>query len=345
MHELSDPQDQVQWEAAPVSELSREPDYLRLRCQPQGQAQDVRQYIYVSIHADDLSSATEHNQDLLQLLQELRQNASPQEQQRIDSVLAAVRIWHAPNPSQSCSPLDETTEDVADAASTLRKSPDKSPGNKQDLSDDNDGEMDGDQPGEAQVTAEVGSNHGMDNMDEDLLRTERSRATGYMGKNSEVQWLRALHQEADAPRKGFEGPFGPPGDSAQAHEERIDALHQRQQRSPTDHMDTNSCSFYLDDEPLAIDFIVDPYELPDFPMAERLFKCFMSTVQTSFPFLSQKTFTRQFYHYYASVSQGVPYEVPQKWQAMLNLVFAIGAVHSHLIEADWRADSMCNSAR
>jgi hypothetical protein len=45
----------------------------------------------------DASSATEHNQDLLNLLQELRPGASPREQQKIDDILAGVR---------SCRPLD-----------------------------------------------------------------------------------------------------------------------------------------------------------------------------------------------------------------------------------------------
>lgn len=234
-----------------------------------------------------------------------------------------------------CSLPTKTAEDVAEAASALQKTPEKSPEKPQDMIDEMDAELDGD--GEAQVTAEVGSNEDIDNMDEDLMRTEQSRATGYMGKNTEAQWFRKLHHEADAPEQGLEGPFGPPGDSIRAHDERMDAMRQRHNNHPVPQMDINSCSFYLDEEPLSIDFVVDPHELPPFPLAERLLKCFMSTVHASFPFLSHKTFTSQFYHYYSSVARGTPYRLPQKWQAMLNLVFAIGAAYSHLIEADWRA--------
>lgn len=175
-------------------------------------------------------------------------------------------------------------------------------------------------------------------MNEDLLSNENARATGYLGKNSEVQWLKKLHHEADAERPGAQGPFGPPGTSAEAHDKRIDALHERQRKAPRLATDSSSYSFYLDREPLDVDLEVDPHELPPFETAERLFKCYMQTVQSSFPILSQKTFTKQFYHYYNSLARGAPIPLPPKWQSMLNQVFAIGAVYSHLTEADWSED-------
>jgi hypothetical protein len=103
-------------------------------------------------------------------------------------------------------------------------------------------------------------------------------------------------------------------------------------------MQTSSCSFYLDNETVEMDFMVDPFELPPFETADRLIKNFMESVQDSFPILAQKTFLSQFYHHYTSLGRGAPVKLPQKWQAILNLVFAIGAAYSHLTEADWRAD-------
>jgi hypothetical protein len=94
----------------------------------------------------------------------------------------------------------------------------------------------------------------------------------------------------------------------------------------------------LDDETVDMDFVVDPLDLPPLETAERLLNCYMETVQNSYPMLAKKTFVTQFYHYYNSVARGSPYSLPKKWQAMLNLVFAIGAAYSHLIEAPWRAD-------
>jgi hypothetical protein len=60
----------------------------------------------------------------------------------------------------------------------------------------------------------------------------------------------------------------------------------------------------------------------------------MSTVQDLFPVLSKQTFTDQVRHYYTSGTKGTPYHVPEKWPAILNLVFAIGARFSHLTGAD-----------
>jgi hypothetical protein len=217
----------------------------------------------------------------------------------------------------------QVTEDVADAASTFRKSPEKQ--------------------GEADISAEVGSDEDLDNMDEDLLENEQSRATGYVGKNSEVQWLRQLNHETDTASIDeailHRGPYGPPGDSAAASNERAEALKQRQNQNPIPPEHTSTFNFNLDDETLDMDFIIDPLDLPPLAIADRLVRCFMESVQNSFPILAKKLFINQFYHYYASIARGMPYKLDQKWQAMLNLVLAIGAAYSHLNEAEWRGDS------
>jgi hypothetical protein len=222
----------------------------------------------------------------------------------------------------------------------LQRSPEKTPDNTPNLEPGEEAQPD--YLGEANVTAEVGSNEDIDNMGEDLLSSRQSRATGYVGKNSEVQWLRRLYREADAPSSSpyDYGPFGPPGSSADAHDERIDAMRKRQLKDPRPLMDTRSCSFYLDDEPMDMDIEVDPFELPPYAIAHYLLKCYMQTVQNSFPILSQNAFTKQFDHYYASVARGAPYELPEKWHTMLNLVFAIGVVYSHHTEDDNTANGL-----
>ncbi|KAF2691691.1 hypothetical protein K458DRAFT_325241 [Lentithecium fluviatile CBS 122367] len=247
---------------------------------------------------------------MVRLLRHLREVVGGAERDKIDDMLGSVH------------------EDIIDAASTFQKGPAKA------IIAEEEG-------GEANTSAEVGSNEDLDTMDEDLLRNEQSRATGYLGKNSAVQWLRRIHHEADtAAQDGTtsEGPYGPPGKGAAATALRAEALKQRQMKNPHPLLHTSSCSFYLDDETVDMDFVVDPFDLPPLETAERLLKCYMKTVQNSYPILAKKTFVTQFYHYYSSLARGVPYHLPQKWQAMLNLVFAIGAAYSHLIGAAWRAD-------
>jgi hypothetical protein len=115
-------------------------------------------------------------------------------------------------------------------------------------------------------------------------------------------------------------------------------VQERQSKNPYPLLNTSSCNFYLDDETVDMDFVVDPLGLPPFETAERLLNCYMETIQNSYPMLAKKAFVTQFYHCYNSLARGRLYPLAKKWQAMLNLVFAIGAAYSHLIKASWRAD-------
>jgi hypothetical protein len=229
--------------------------------------------------------------------------------------------------SGTCLPL-KVSEDVVDAASALHKI-------------STDAQVAQEEGGEANTSAEVASNEDLDTMDEDLLNSEQSRATGYYGSNSAVQWFRRIHYETDKVSGDSgtnEGPYGPPGKSAEATALRAEAQNQRQQKNPLPLLRTSSYSFYLDDETVDMDFAVDEHHLPPFKTAERLLECYMETVQNSYPILAKNTFVTQFYHYYSSVACGARYALPRRWQAMLNLVFAIGAAYSHLTGAIWRAD-------
>ena len=153
-------------------------------------------------------------------------------------------------------------------------------------------------------------------LDEDLYRNEHSRATGFIGPVSEMQWIRRLHHvfdHANGTRERFSGPTHPS-------------------------IPTSSCSFYLDDQTIDIDAMADPSEFPPFEITEKLVNCFMESVQNSFPILVKKSFTSQFYHLYTSLRRGAPLDISQEWRAMFNIVLAIGAAYSHLHEAEWRAD-------
>ncbi|KAF2643292.1 hypothetical protein P280DRAFT_422007 [Massarina eburnea CBS 473.64] len=265
--------------------------------------------VYASSRKDRLKTATEHNEDMMQLLRSLRNSVGESDRDKIDDILSQV------------------ANDVGDAASTLQRSPDKF--------------RSVDEEGEANVSATVGTNEDLDNMNEDIMSSEQSRATGYVGKNSEVQWLRQLHYETDAGShdpSASQGPYGPPGTSDRASEERAEALRQRQTHNSTYQQHTSMFNFNLDDEAVDMDFMVDPLALPTIDIANRLVRCYIDNVHNSVPILPKKAFTNEFFHHYASIAQETPHMLSQKWQAMLNLVFAIGAVYSHLTEADWRGD-------
>lgn len=161
----------------------------------------------------------------------------------------------------------------------------------------------------------------LDLLDEDLHINDRARATGFVGRNSEMQWLKTV---------------------AMAQSERTDeetgAFQQRRGSYAPNSEQVSSYSFWTDGENVDVDFFVDPYELPPLEIAEKLLGCYMSKVHDSFPILPRKTFEDQFRKYFAALQNGNAPRLSPKWQAILNLVFAIGAKYSHMIEASWRAD-------
>lgn len=191
------------------------------------------------------------------------------------------------------------------------------------------------------ISGSVNSNDGPDLLDEDLLRSSRSRATGFVGRNSEVQWLRNLKtQIGSATSVGT--PYGLPyrlqGSNKETATRRGDALHTRREPSKQGSvLHVSDSSFYLDGDDLDVDIMVDPYQLPPPKTAEKLFDCYIQTVHSSFPIVPD-VFDGQFRNYINAVKTKRPYPVPEHWQATLNLVLAIGAQYSHLIQAEWQTD-------
>lgn len=216
--------------------------------------------------------------------------------------------------------------------------------------------------GEAYVTASAGSNEDLDNLDEDLMRNSASRATGYVGQNSEIQWLRSVQRQTEHPGAEPRGqPHGPPGSGQHAVNARSDALHERRDNAKEDSREGSmkhitDSSFYLDSEDVHIDMAVDPMADPEPDIAERLFNCYYETVHPSFPLVSPShnsnlagllsdifeqvpdAFVVEFRKFLTARRNGGPYAVSVKWRAQMNLLFAIGAKYSHLVGAEWQGD-------
>ncbi|KAF2822877.1 hypothetical protein CC86DRAFT_396455 [Ophiobolus disseminans] len=196
--------------------------------------------------------------------------------------------------------------------------------------------------GEAYVTASTGSNEDLDNLDEDLMRSLESRATGYVGQNSEIQWLRSVQRQTEHPgAEPRDQPHGPPGSGHHAVTARSNALHERRDNAKEDSRlgsmkHITDSTFYLDSEEIGVDF-VDPNEDPGPDLAERLFRCYYETVHPSFP-LVPDIFEAEFYKWLQARKNDGSLPVSHMWRAQLNLIFAIGAKYSHLIGADWQGD-------
>jgi len=193
-------------------------------------------------------------------------------------------------------------------------------------------------PSDAGSDASESSDDDTDPLDEDVLQNRESRATGFVGSNSSVQWLRSLKTRMGS-TGGDNTPRGLP--YRQSNKHVLAGLEHPASRSQYsgkslqhgNNLRASSSTFYLDDDDLELDVMVDPYELPSSDTAERLFDNYMKTIHASFPILPDG-FEDQFRKWNESRKQSRHYQVPEEWQAMLNLVLAIGAQYSHLIQAD-----------
>ena len=79
---------------------------------------------------------------------------------------------------------------------------------------------------------------------------------------------------------------------------------------------------------------VEPFELPPKHVADRLFQSYLETVHPAFPILGKATFISQ----YQTFANRENINTGNNWRAILNMIFAIAAKFSHLIQADWRGD-------
>lgn len=158
----------------------------------------------------------------------------------------------------------------------------------------------------------------LDLLDENLHENEQSRAVGFVGLSSDVQWLRSFLLLERADTDVTSGGGSP---SRTTHIEPVSAV-----------------TYYLDHESIEMGFRVDRYELPAFDVAEQLLSVYMEKVHDSFPILPRKLFEGQCRKYFDSSRHGSAPLLNTKWQAILNLVFAIGSKYSHLVKPSWQAD-------
>ncbi|KAJ8113960.1 hypothetical protein OPT61_g4047 [Boeremia exigua] len=275
---------------------------------------------YEQARRDRLREAIDLNKNFVALFKDLGPQLNERDRKRIQDV------------------IDNAEDDMIDsipAASSLKLLGKRSrkPSTSRSPNEDNNTKK----YGEARVTASVGSNEDLDYLDEDLLRSRESRQTGYVGQVSKVQWLRSVQQQSQNQEgEPFGLPYGPPGSSEHSADQRSEALHQRRRecgfasiRHVTD------ATFYLDSDSIELDIVINPYELPDPEIAEQLLNCYMETVHGSFPIVPP-SFEDQVHRFTSSVRQNRPFQVPDRWRAILNLVFAIGAKYSHMIGTERR---------
>ncbi|KIW15354.1 hypothetical protein PV08_05400 [Exophiala spinifera] len=192
---------------------------------------------------------------------------------------------------------------------------------------------------ESDASAGAGSTGALDRTDEDFTR-EKARTTGYMGKTSEVTWLQRLREENSFGDK----PGSVLGDDRQKKLAQASVTSFSSMRPPSDMQvslaeadDSYAMSdynYHLDDTSIFTFEAVDPYEMPTPEAAHQLFNAYISRVHPTFPVVGKINLGAQFRKFISGTIQ----RPPEKWLAIINMIFAIGARYSHLVKADWQGD-------
>ncbi|KAI4647246.1 uncharacterized protein J4E79_010397 [Alternaria viburni] len=176
-----------------------------------------------------------------------------------------------------------------------------------------------------------------DSGDEDGGELPNVVEAGFLGQISEVQWLQTLRSRVQALDTVLLGPPDTTAPLSQPPSPTFTASPTSHAATPLEHIALTN--YYLDDEGIKLTDCGNPFELPPEHTAGLLFQCFTQTIQGSFPILPP-TIEHQLQQYYTLVRNGQAIHCPEKWFALVNLVFAIGAKFSHLIQAEWRADEL-----
>ncbi|PSN73969.1 hypothetical protein BS50DRAFT_566888 [Corynespora cassiicola Philippines] len=269
--------------------------------------------VYQQFRKDRLKDLSTKNSRLIAFLRDASTRMDPKEQKRTIDFLESLK-----NDSTVVEPT----------------SPLSSPQKRRKLASSSDKGYETQNDDEETLQSELNSSEDdTDLLDENLLRDNTSRATGFVGRNSEVQWLRRLQMQGGKPSGS--------GDSTTDVESTVkqaDTLDTRKiPLKLANLLNVSDSSFYLDRDDIDTDIQVDPHVLPNPDRAELLFECYMKTVHSSFPVLPDD-FVDQFQRYNDSVRRKRPLRVPNNWKAMLNFVLAIGAQYSHLAQAKWQTE-------
>ncbi|KAJ5808196.1 hypothetical protein N7474_009465 [Penicillium riverlandense] len=164
----------------------------------------------------------------------------------------------------------------------------------------------------------IGSLEAIDRVEEDLNRDENTRATGYLGKNSEITWMQRVQQEAEQRAQGKSGRKSPT----------------KTDQNPDGDFTLHTVNYHLDDMDISAPGPVQTYYMPPRQLADQLFEDYLNTVHPFFPIINRPLFWAQYQTFYDSAARP-----GDKWLAILNMIFAISAKHAHLMDAPWRGDS------
>ena len=195
-------------------------------------------------------------------------------------------------------------------------------------------EADEESGAESEASAGAGSTGALDRTDEDFT-TQSARDTGFMGKTSELTWMQRLRQQnkyddenSDNENKPSPNSKTPPSVNKRPNGDVANS------KEMEDGFRIRDMSYHLDDMSVNTYETVDPYEYPTADTCRHLFNCYMTRIHPCFPIVGRVILAAQFDKFVTGQVQ----RPPEKWLAIINIIFAIGAKYSHLIHAEWKGD-------
>jgi hypothetical protein len=181
------------------------------------------------------------------------------------------------------------------------------------------------EPDEPSPLSSIGSLDAIDRVEEDHNRSEHTRATGYMGKSSEITWMQRLKREAEQRARGKCGTLE--SDDADEDDETKDRF------------SLSALNYHLDDLSISVPEPIQKYNMPPRHLADRLFDDYLKTVHPFFPIVSKPLFCAQYQTFFDNSARSNSVRPGDKWLAILNVIFAIAAKHAHLMNSPWRGNA------
>ncbi|KAI5858162.1 fungal-specific transcription factor domain-containing protein [Tricharina praecox] len=156
----------------------------------------------------------------------------------------------------------------------------------------------------------IGSN---DTLADDINTLSVNKPTGYMGRGSEVSWLRSLRQALEL------------DEAAEDEALREICARKGDPGSLTDAgLDMVGATYHLDDIDLSLSgdkYQIDTYHIPPKNIADELVRRYFDTVHPLVPIISKPEFEAA----YEALHASGPTRIANHWLMIINLVFASGS--------------------
>lgn len=166
----------------------------------------------------------------------------------------------------------------------------------------------------------------VDHTEEDFNRDETARATGFVGRSSEIAWLQKLGKEINTEYEEWLIAKSREGDASGLPSPTPTPLVDKQVEPLV-----ASSTYFADDLEVPQRDQVDAFEVPTRDIASKLLNAYLTSVHPSFPIIGISTFLSQFQVFFNQPSL----KPGSKWLAILNLVFAIASKYGQLTDAEW----------